>query len=334
MDNDRAFCHSMLPKVSRTFALCIRLLPSDLEYPILVAYLLCRIADTIEDTPSIAPLDKRRLLERLSACLDDSHLDAGPLRETFAHPQSDEEQLAFEADATLREFRTLPTVQRECIRPWVQEMCSGMADFATMQSGDRPVLGLETVEDLERYCYYVAGTVGHLLTDLFQTDETGRTNGRHAQLDALATSFGLGLQITNIIKDVGDDRLRGWSFIPRELCRDAGVDPATLQDPVNRHKARNVMNQLIEKAQRHLDDALEYCVTLPRSQYRVRMFCLTSMYFAVRTLSLARTDERLLDPEHKVKISRKAVYRTVAGAALVAPSNFLVRRYFRVLGGR
>jgi farnesyl-diphosphate farnesyltransferase len=57
---DRAFCDAMLPKVSRTFAICIRLLPSDLEHPVLVAYLLCRVADTIEDTPDITRWPGRR----------------------------------------------------------------------------------------------------------------------------------------------------------------------------------------------------------------------------------------------------------------------------------
>ncbi len=54
----RAYCSDMLPKVSRTFALCIRLLPADLEHPVLLAYLLCRIADTIEDAADLSGSDK------------------------------------------------------------------------------------------------------------------------------------------------------------------------------------------------------------------------------------------------------------------------------------
>jgi farnesyl-diphosphate farnesyltransferase len=93
------------------------------------------------------------------------------------------------------------------------------------------------------------------------------------------------------------------------------------------------MTMLIDKAKRHLVDALEYSTTLPRSQYGIRLFCLTTLYFAVRTIRLAEADDRLLDPEHKVKISRGEVRRTLLMARIVAPSNRLTRRYFRWLAG-
>jgi hypothetical protein len=54
----------------------------------------------------------------------------------------------------------------------------------------------------------------------------------------------------------------------------------------------------------------------------------------VRTLRLAARDARLLDPAHKVKITRREVYRTVAMAAIIAPSNTLVKAYFKVLAGK
>ena len=44
-----SFCRTQLPRVSRTFALNIPLLPAPLDLAVTVAYLLCRIADTVED---------------------------------------------------------------------------------------------------------------------------------------------------------------------------------------------------------------------------------------------------------------------------------------------
>ena len=95
-----------------------------------------------------------------------------------------------------------------------------------------------------------------------------------------------------------------------------------------------VMNALIAKARIHLSDALAYCTALPRSQYRIRLFCLTPLYFAIRTLALAERDPRLLDPGHKVKITRGEVYRTICAAYVVAPSNHLAATYFRQLVGK
>jgi farnesyl-diphosphate farnesyltransferase len=327
---DAAFGAALLPRVSRTFAACIRLLPQPTRDRVLNAYLLCRIADTIEDTADLPLPDKQRLLAHFRACLDEGGPDAAPLAAAFAQPRSDDELLTREADRTLRAFRAFPPPARDAIRPWVQEMCDGMAAFAARQALARPdaLQALDDEADLDRYCWYVAGTVGHLLTDLFRL-QAGLDEAGHARLKALATDFGLGLQLTNIIKDVADDRRRGWSFVPRALCAACGTTPEDLQDPAHAVAARRVMDRLIAKAQGHLDRALDYCCALPRGQHRLRQFCLAPLYFAVRTLAAARRDPRLLDPGHKVKITRGAVYRTLVMGALAAPSNRMVRAYYR-----
>lgn len=317
--NDAAFCRRMLPAVSRTFALTIRLLPPRLEYPVLVAYLLCRVADTVEDTTRLTAARKAELLALFAGSLEEGGPLPDALQAAFAEPRNDEEELAHHADAVLREFRRMEASERAAIRPWVKEMSGGMADFVLKQ-GDATPEGpaiLTDIAELERYCYYVAGTVGHLLTALFILHDGRMRVQRQEELRALATSFGLGLQLTNIIKDVADDRRRGVSYVPRELMERSGEGPGDALGP------------LIQKARGHLRDALEYCTRLPRRQYRVRLFCLTSLYFAIRTLRLAELEPWLLGSTgRKLKISRGAVYRTLVMSYVVAPTNFLVRAYF------
>jgi farnesyl-diphosphate farnesyltransferase len=333
--SDRQWCRDMLPLVSRTFAACIKLLPDGLDHAVLIAYLLCRIADTVEDTADLPLADKERLLADFRRCLENND-SAGSLNVAFAAARTDDERLAREADRTLREFRRLSDAQQNAIRPWVQEMCDGMAEFARHHARAKPgaLEALGDVRDLDRYCYYVAGTVGHLLTELFKLHHHRVTKRHYQKLKALSTSFGLGLQLTNIIKDIADDRQRGWSFVPRQLCVIAGITPDQLLDPEHRPQAQRVMAQLIDKARGHLRDALEYCLCLPRSQYRIRLFCLTPLFFAVQTLRLAADNPRLLDPEHKVKITRAEVHRTIRMTFLVAPNNHLVRMYYRKLAGK
>lgn len=330
---DAAFCREMLPKVSRTFAACIGLLPPGLEFEVLVAYLLCRIADTAEDCELLAPDAKRELLTAFAEQLRSGGCDPGELKRVFAQPRNDDELLARDAERTLRCYAALGEAQRAAIRPWVLEMCEGMAGFALRYRGAAPgqVEALATVDELDRYCYYVAGTVGHLLTELFRLHHHRVTERHYARMKRLATSFGLGLQLTNIIKDVADDRSRGWSFVPRELCERHGTSPECFLDPDQRPAAEAAMAELIEKASGHLADARDYCLSLPRSQYRMRIFCLTPLFFAVRTLDLARRDPRLLDPSHKVKITRPEVKRTIRDTFVVAPNNHLVRQYYRRL---
>ncbi len=83
---DRAYCSHVIPKVSRTFALCIQLLPPDNERAVLLAYLLCRVADPIEDTADLPVADNNTLLAHFRSCLDDGDPDAAPIASRFHTP--------------------------------------------------------------------------------------------------------------------------------------------------------------------------------------------------------------------------------------------------------
>ncbi len=327
---ERAWVAATLPRVSRTFALCIRLLPQALEHPVAVAYLLCRIADTVEDSAYLSATEKSTLLSEFRDAVGGVG-DAPRVRATFAGATADDGVLTNRADVALRAFRRLPIEMQERIRPCVQEMCDGMAEFARAREAAGDLFALPDLSALDRYCYFVAGTVGHLLTGLFTLHSATIDAERRSRLDGLATSFGLGLQLTNIVKDVTVDRERGWSFVPAALCREYGLTPEELCRPERRTEAMQVMRVLSAKARAHLDDALTYCTALPRRERGIRMFCLIAVYLAIRTLRLAERDPRLLDRGHKLKITRGDVSRTLFTTALVAPSNSLVRAYYGVL---
>ena len=67
VSSDQAYQDQILPHVSRTFALTIPQLPAALSVPVTSAYLLCRIADTIEDEPALTPPETLDFLQRFSA---------------------------------------------------------------------------------------------------------------------------------------------------------------------------------------------------------------------------------------------------------------------------
>ena len=333
-ERDLAYCGEMLPRVSRTFALCIRLLPRDLERSVMVAYLLCRIADTIEDAEDLPAADKRALLQRFADSLGAPEGDVGYLHAAFSGDGTAEDDLCHHADRVLRSFGRLDRDEQEAVRPWVEEMCAGMVEFSREPvTAGNAMPSLERIEDLDQYCYYVAGTVGHLLTALFGLKLGRRDRDRVPQLEAYATSFGLGLQLTNIIKDAAKDHRLGWSFIPRELCQQEGISVDELFGPDHADASRRVFAVLIDKARGHLQDALHYTTMFPATQYRIRLFCLTSLYFAMRTLSLAAADDGRLVEGGTVKITRSEVYRILATTFVVAPNNRMVRWYFRHLSG-
>ena len=326
------WCEAMLPRVSRTFALCIRFLPDEVRRAVLLSYLLCRVADTVEDAPELDAPRKLALLDRFAAALTDSHVDLTDLDAAFGDRVDPDARLAARAHAVVALLHEQPGPVREAVVPWVAEMCRGMAEFAT----DRPVVTggeggavrvLDTAADLDRYCYYVAGTVGHLLTALFAAQRPRIDAGAAAAMDELAEDFGGGLQLVNILVDVARDRQRGVSYVPAEWCRAEGVDPARLLDPAMRPAARRVMQRLAERAHQRLTRARQYCLLLPRTEYQLRLFCVVPYYLALRTLTALEHDPRYPDAGQRVKIGRSAVYRTVTAARVCAASNHLLRAY-------
>ena len=104
-----------------------------------------------------------------------------------------------------------------------------------------------------------------------------------------------------------------------------GVEPARLFEPAHREAALAALAALSAKASRHFESARRYLALLPRSQARIRLFCLLPFFFGVKTLAVSRQNPRVLDAE--VKITRRDVRAIAYRAALFGPSNRWVRWY-------
>jgi farnesyl-diphosphate farnesyltransferase len=315
-----AFAEFALDRVSRTFALNIRVLPRPLRDQVLYAYLYCRMADTIEDDADLPAPEKARLLKAFAA-LFDAHRPEPEARAAFAAfpdllPESwkraedgeDWEKILLgRAPVVLQAFPAFPAPARAAIARCVTEMCGGMAGFALKRQTSAALI--ETVQELDRYCYYVAGTVGVMLCDLF-IDHAKIPAERAGKLRALCVSFGLGLQLTNILKDLRDDGDRGVSWLPPGLT----------------------YAQLLAKARAHLEEALEYSCLIPRRHRSLRLFCLWPLFMAAETLALlskntgdAGTDLSTV----RLKISRARVARILLRTRLFYFSNTWLRRELR-----
>src|SRR5690606_3005236 len=97
----------------------------------------------------------------------------------------------------------MPSASKRVAAASASVMARGMAlSIAT------PSVKLATEADLDQYCYYVAGTVGEMLTGLFATDREISAPSS-AWMTRHSIDFGLGLQMTNVIKDVTEDFARG-----------------------------------------------------------------------------------------------------------------------------
>jgi farnesyl-diphosphate farnesyltransferase len=303
--SDAGYQDEVLPHVSRTFALTIPQLPEALRVAVTNAYLLCRIADTIEDEPAIAPAETLAFLERFRAVVAGRE-DAGRLAGELEPRLSDrtlpaERELVHHLERVVSVTAALSPTQRAAIQRCVDLMCYGMPRFQDTAS----LKGLARSTELDDYCYYVAGVVGDMLTELFC--EYSPAIARHrTDLTRLAVSFAQGLQMTNILKDVWEDRSRGACWLPQEVFTPLGIELSALSP--QRHDARfdAGMRELVGVAHAHLRNALDYTLFIPASEPGIRRFCLWAVGLAVLTLQKIIKNPGF-SAGTEVKISRNAV---------------------------
>jgi farnesyl-diphosphate farnesyltransferase len=183
-------------------------------------------------------------------------------------------------------------------------MCYGMPRFQFTAS----LKGLARSTDLDDYCYYVAGVVGEMLTELF-CDYSADIARNRAALEANAASFAQGLQMTNILKDVWEDRSRGACWLPQEVFTRYGVDLGQLSSEPFDPRFGAGFRELLGVAHAHLRNALDYTLLIPGKETGIRRFCLWAIGLAVLTLRKIDHHPRFTAGA-QVKVTRSAVAMT------------------------
>ena len=333
------FTRQILPKVSRTFGLAIKFLPTKLGRSVGLAYLLCRIADTFEDTNALPASQRRELLMKYAALLENPENDNDKITDELANafesarssiPENDlpSIELVKNLKGVLAEVDTLPQEHRRSIFPRVQEMARGMAEYTAITTDrDNEIIYLKDEEDWDRYCYYVAGTVGHMLTDLF-SDYVGFPDPVRQKLHVLGRSFGLGLQKVNILKDAVFDSGRGVCFLPQTIIKRFNVSFTHRSDMNLRGDVPGLVNTVIGACRDHFQDSLEYIKLIPRKYLGLRMFLIVPVMLAAGTLRLFADYPQRLMEKGDLKLTRKDVWRLVRQSSYCKFSNRLLTYSF------
>jgi farnesyl-diphosphate farnesyltransferase len=191
---------NLLVRTSRTFAVAIPLLPDGLRAEVGIAYLLFRIADTLEDGElwsvhqrAQALADYASLLSR-EPCAFDWLTDPPTMNADYV-------ELLARVQEVIAALGLMSPKRREIVIEHVVRTTRGMREWTLRGHNVR------TLEDLQQYCYVVAGIVGELLTHLWAAK-------RETDLIALAPAFGEGLQLVNILKDRATDKAAGRNLLP------------------------------------------------------------------------------------------------------------------------
>jgi farnesyl-diphosphate farnesyltransferase len=318
----------LLEGVSRSFALTIPELPPALGKTVTNAYLLCRIADTIEDEPGLSIQEKREFFRLLIDVVDrrqPAARFAGALAPRLgAHTLPMEKELIQKASVVFNTYFSLNRTQQQAVKRCLKIMSAGMLWFQET----RNPLGLKTMGDMDQYCYHVAGVVGEMLTDLF-CDHSPEAARHYDALFRLAPSFGQGLQMTNILKDLWDDRQKGACWLPLELFERHGFDLKDLSPGNHSAAFGEGLVALIAVTHRHLRNALAYTLLIPSREDGIRKFCLWAIGMAILTLQNLKKRPGYQSGQD-VKISRNSVKAVILTANTLRRSDLFLKAVFKL----
>ena len=328
---EKVLFQHILKSVSRSFYLSLRVLPSSVRKQVSLAYLFCRAADTIADTPVFPHGRRLQILQAfrrqfLSATPSFDDLDQLRSVALPQHTRQEECRVLDHLPDCFRVFGGLAAVDQQLIRELVLTLTHGMEMDLTYfpEETASSMQAFPDLATLDLYTYYVAGVVGEFWTKIHKAHMQTWQPQAFQTLCALGSRFGQGLQMTNILKDLGKDLSIGRCYLPKERLEPLEISMEELTQPSTLQRLRPLIAQLTWHTLEHLDQACQYVLQLPSKAWRLRLSCMWPLLFAVQTLEIMYRSEVLLDPEARVKISRGVVYRTMLRSiwCLMVPAMF------------
>lgn len=220
------YCRQITAKYSKTFYLGTLLMPQEKRQAIWAIYVWCRRTDELVDGPE-AQFTTPETLDRWEAQLET----------VFAGQPVDDPDVAL--------VDTLARFPLD-IQP-----------FRDMIDGQRMDLyrsRYETFEELQLYCYRVAGTVGLMSNDVLGIEDHGY-NAPWYQKNLYvpreeAIDLGIANQLTNILRDVGEDIDRGRIYLPLEDLDRFNYTEKDLFNKVNDDRWKSMMKFQIDRARK------------------------------------------------------------------------------------
>lgn len=335
LPGDGALVRDLLKSVSRSFYLTLHILPRRVRAQVGLSYLFARAADTIADTDLIDRPSRLLYLKRFRAQFSDDAVSWEEIRTIQAalvpcQTESAERTLLARLEDCFRLYRGYIPEDRARIRRLMDVLPNGMEMDLALFPGDsaRDLTALQTMEDLDRYVYYVAGCVGEFWTGMMCAHLPSLSRWDVSRMSEVGVRFGKGLQLVNVLKDVARDVQRGRCYIPQSLLREAGVEPKALLRKESLSVVRPVLLKLAGIALEHLDQGWLYTIAIPRRELRLRLACMWPILFGGATLQVLTSSADWLDPAGRLKISKGRVRRIMALTILTAGCGSIGTAYW------
>ncbi|HJP43494.1 MAG: squalene/phytoene synthase family protein [Candidatus Poseidoniia archaeon] len=302
------YCKWALQSVSRSFALTIPLVEEALLAPIMVGYLEARILDTFEDDIGKRHVSLEERVHAMNAIMEilerpDSQMAKRKAKELAREAEDwvqDEHYrgLVKNFDKVLTVHRSLDERTKASMVRWMHEMNAGMQKYL-----QQPVYSFE---DLNEYCYFVAGTPSGFLTELIRTRAKKLTPKASQVLQDNERDFGLFLQKVNIIRDFREDILQNEKiFWPGYLFDKHQLEPQELLDPTHEKQAMEMLNAMVNNAVAHVTSVHDYLTAVPDEYAGFRQGAAINFAMGVATLGEVRGNRDVFYGDRPVKITHE-----------------------------
>lgn len=199
IDQAYAYCEEIIKEQSKSFYFAFSKLPKDKAEAVYAIYAFCRLADDSIDEAETKEQQAEALamltseLNRFEQGREPDHPIWHALRDVFSR-----------FDMT--------------IQPFYDQLKGQAMDYHFEQPS--------TLEEVETYSYYVAGSVGLMLLPIIATEN-------HQELKEQAIALGVAMQLTNILRDVGEDyREIHRIYLPSDLMKKLNYTEQNLSDGV------------------------------------------------------------------------------------------------------
>jgi farnesyl-diphosphate farnesyltransferase len=309
--------------------------PANVRDQVSLGYLFARAADTIADTDLIDRPRRLDFLNQFRTQFATGQIQWDQVRAIQAavgplQRDSAERVLLERLEDCFRLFLDCPGDDRERIQRLMTTLTQGMDMDLTVFPGEsaNDAAALKTMDDLDRYTYFVAGCVGEFWTDLMCAHRPSLACWNVADMSRMGVRFGKGLQLTNIVKDLAHDLQRGRCYVPEPMLSEVGLKPHDLLDQQNLPRFRPVLGKLARMAVEHLDQGWLYTMSIPRYEARLRLSCMWPILSAGESLKLVMISPDLLNPNVKVKISRSKVYQIMVLTTFTGACGYIGTAYW------
>jgi len=301
---------SLLERTSRSFYPTLRYLPKKIREQIGLLYLLARVADTIADSKTGETETLLDLLKKYKQHTQDTSLDLPDFSKIASIQSNDYEKDLLHNVASVTEAlndhnEADKQLILECLDIIIEGQILDLERFGTAKEGGG-ISSLKNDDELDDYTYRVAGCVGTFWSKISMLHLMSIPTNKEDLFLNRGIMFGKALQMINILRDIPEDLRFGRCYIPEDRLDEIELNPDTLLDPNNFDKFEPLYNSYLDITNNHLDEAVDYILMLPKTQFRLKASCMLPVLIGQRTVSLLRNGN-VLDSNYRIKVDRSQI---------------------------